>query len=192
MSIQKPSLETVRQFLVNESQRGFTYSAVGATAGTLPSGFTVDHNRVKLGEGEAVFQSAKSAIHNWKQFKLGWVDAWTPEETLRPGQMVGVLGRAVGFWWLNSSRIIYVINETKPGARFGFAYGTLPGHVMCGEERFLVEWDHADNSVWYDVLAFSKANHILTRIGYPAVRRTQKQFGRDTTACMVQAVHEAQ
>jgi hypothetical protein len=25
--------------------------------------------------------------------------------------------------------------------RFGFAYGTLPCHLVAGEERFVVEWD---------------------------------------------------
>ncbi len=52
-------------------------------------------------------------------------------------------------------------------SRFGFAYGTLPGHVESGEERFLVEWDRGDDAVWYDILAFSRPNHVLTRLGYP-------------------------
>ena len=39
-------------------------------------------------------------------------------------------------------------------SRFGFAYGTLPGHGGSGEERFLIERDR-DDGVWYDILAFS-------------------------------------
>ena len=76
-----------------------------------------------------------------------------------------------------------------PIGKFGFAYGTLPGHVESGEERFLVEWDRGDDGVWYDILAFSRPNHILTRLGYPVVRRLQKRFGRDSAASMLRAVH---
>ena len=74
-------------------------------------------------------------------------------------------------WWLNACRIVYVVDDSGPNFKFGFAYGTLPGHVESGEERFLIEWNRADNSVWYDILAFSRPNHVLTRLGYPFVRR---------------------
>ena len=75
--------------------------------------------------------------------------------------------------------------------KFGFAYGTLPGHVESGEERFLIEWDRETDKVWYDILAFSRPNHFLTRLGYPLVRRTQKRFGRDSAASMFRAVNSA-
>ena len=68
------------------------------------------------------------------------------------------------------------------------AYRTLPGHVESGEERFLAEWDRGDDGVWYDILAFSRPNHVLTRLGYPVVRRLQKRFGRDSAAAMLRAV----
>ena len=80
------------------------------------------------------------------------------------------------------------MDEKLPIRKFGFAYGTLPGHVESGEERFLIEWNLADDNVWYDVLAFSKPNHILTRLGYPVARRMQKRFGRDSAAAMLKAV----
>ena len=99
------------------------------------------------------------------------------------------MGRAIGLWWLNSCRIVYVVDESGPISRFGFAYGTLPGHVESGEERFLIEWDRGENSVWYDILAFSRPNHILTRLGYLVVRRTQKRFGRDSAATMFRAIN---
>ena len=99
-----------------------------------------------------------------------------------------MMGRAIGLWWLNSCRIVYVVDEPGPISRFGFAYGTLPGHVEAGEERFLIEWDHGDDSVWYDILAFSRPNHLLSRLGYLFVRRLQKRFGRDSAAAMLKAV----
>lgn len=91
-------------------------------------------------------------------------------------------------WWLNSCRILYVLDESGPITKFGFAYGTLPGHVESGEERFLIKWDRADNSVWYDIFAFSRPNHFLARLGYPFVRRLQKRFGQDSATSMLKAV----
>jgi uncharacterized protein (UPF0548 family) len=72
--------------------------------------------------------------------------------------------------------------------RAGFAWGTLPAHVASGEERFLVEWQRADDTVWYDVLAFSRPNALLLKLGYPAMRLMQRRFARDSKAAMLRAV----
>jgi uncharacterized protein (UPF0548 family) len=135
-----------------------------------------------------VFQAAKDALRRWRQFDLGWLEAWPPETPIRTGEVVAIVARAAGLWSLNACRIVYVVDEAGPVSRFGLAYGTLPGHAARGEERFLVEWDQADNGVWYDILAFSRSNHFLTRLGYPFVRRTQKRFGRGSAAAMLSAV----
>ena len=188
LSLRKPSAESIRPFLAAQANLPFSYAAVGATAETPPSGYAVDHTRIKLGEGEPVFHAAKAALQRWEQFNLGWVEAWSPDTPIKSGEAVAVMGRAIGLWWLNACRIVYVVDESGPISKFGFAYGTLPGHVESGEERFLIEWDRGDNSVWYDILAFSRPNHFLTRLGYPFVRRTQKRFGQDSAAAMVKAV----
>jgi len=65
----------------------------------------------------------------------------------------------------------------------------LPGHVARGEERFQVEIAE-DDSVWYDILAFSQPRHLLTKIGYPFVRRLQNRFGRDSAAAMVRLAQD--
>jgi phosphatidylserine/phosphatidylglycerophosphate/cardiolipin synthase-like enzyme len=49
---------------------------------------------------------------------------------------------------VNLCRVVYVIDEPDgPIARFGFAYGTLPGHAVAGEELFLATWDRATDEV---------------------------------------------
>jgi uncharacterized protein (UPF0548 family) len=188
LSLRKPSTEAIRPFLEAQAKLPFTYSAVGATAAAPPAGYIVDHTRIKLGEGEPAFHSAIAALRRWEQFRLGWVEAWSPDTPIQPGEVVAVMGRAIGLWWLNACRIVYVVDESGPISKFGFAYGTLPGHAESGEERFLIEWDQSDDSVWYDILAFSKPNHFLSRLGYPVVRWTQKRFGRDSAASMLRAV----
>jgi len=189
LSLRKPSADAMRRFLAAQRELPFTYAAVGATAETPPAGYVVDHTRIKLGEGEPVFRSAIAALRGWEQFNLGWVEAWPSDTPIQSGEVVAVMGRAVGIWWLNACRVVYTVDETGPLSKFGFAYGTLPGHVESGEERFLVEWDKSDNSVWYDILAFSHPNQFSARLGYPVVRRLQKRFGRDSVAAVFRAVN---
>ena len=141
LSLRRPSTEEIRRFLASQESRGFTYAAVGATATVPPAGCSVDHTRVKLGEGEEVFTRAKAALGRWDQFRLGWMEAWSAKGTIEPGDVVAIIARLLWLWWLNACRVIYVIDEAEPIERFGFAYGTLPAHAGTGEERFLVEWD---------------------------------------------------
>jgi len=188
-SLRKPTAESIHRLLSEQAKLDFTYSAVGATAHTPPAEYVVDRTRIELGSGESVFHSAKAALQRWEQFRLGWVEPWPPETPIQSCQVVAIMGWAIGVWWLNSCRIIYIVDEPGPITKFGFAYGTLPGHVESGEERFLIEWDRKTDKVYYDILAFSRPNHFLTRLGYPLVRRTQKRFGRDSAASMFRAVN---
>ena len=187
--LRKPSAEAIRRILLEQAKLDFTYSAVGATAHTPPDGYVVDRTRIELGAGESVFHSAKAALKRWEQFRLGWVESWPPGTPIQAGEVVAVMGWVLGVWWLNFCRIVYVVDESGPMTRFGFAYGTLPGHVESGEELFLIEWDQSTDRVSYNILAFSRPHHFLTRSGYPLVRRNQKRFGRDSAAAMFRAVN---
>ena len=66
-------------------------------------------------------------------------------------------------------------------------YGTLPEHSESGEELFAVEW-REDDSVWYDLLAFSRERHPLAKMAYPLARDLQRRFRRDSGAAMQRAV----
>ena len=187
-SFRKPDADSIHQFRQSQAKLDFTYSAVGATAKIPPVGYVVDHTRIKLGNGEQIFEAAKSALRRWEHFHLGWVEASPTETPISQGEVVAVMGRILGLWWLNACRIVYVVDEVGPITRFGFAYGTLPGHAESGEERFLIEWDRSDGSVWYDILAFSRPNYFVTKLSYPLVRCFQKKFARDSAAAMVRAV----
>ncbi|MBY0461411.1 MAG: DUF1990 domain-containing protein, partial [Gemmataceae bacterium] len=164
--LRKPSPDAVRDFLAAQAKLGFTYAGVGATATGPPSGYTVDRTRGKLGTGEGTFRAAVAALKNWKHFELGWTQARPADTPLEVGACVCVLARVVGLWWMNASRIVYTIDEDGPPGRFGFAYGTLPGHAESGEERFLIEWNTADDDVWYELFAFSRPRNPLARLAY--------------------------
>jgi len=185
MLLRRPSTEMIREFIASQSKFSFTYTAVGATATVPPAGYDVDHTRIKLGEGQEVFTTAKVALMRWEQFRLGWMEAWSTKTTIKMGDDVAVVARNLGLWWLNACRIVYVVEEEE---RYGFASGTLPDHAGEGEERFLVEWDRASGEVWYDILAFSRPHGLLSRLGHPYMRRVQKRFGRESVAAMLRVV----
>jgi uncharacterized protein (UPF0548 family) len=188
IGLRKPSPSAIRDFLDGQAKLGLTYAAVGATAASPPAGYVVDHTRVLLGEGGQAFAAARAALLRWEQFRLGWVEPWPGDTPLRAGEVVAVLARALGVWWLNAARIVYAVDRDGPVAAFGFAYGTLPGHAESGEERFLVEWDREGGGVWYDVVAFSRPRHALARLGYPLARRVQKRFARESSEALRRAV----
>lgn len=174
--IVEPTERDVIEFISAQRDLPFTYSEVGATNTSPPAGYTVDHNRIQLGEGETTYTRAVAALKDWRQFDLGWVTIVPSGVNVEIGATVAVKARAFGTWSLNAARVVYVIDEPR---RFGFAYGTLPDHVECGEERFLVEW-LPDDSVWHDILAFSRPQHPLVKLSAPLARRLQKRFARES------------
>lgn len=183
-SFRKPSDQQINAFIESQSRLKFTYSSVGATRnGDAQSGFLVDHNRIHLGSGQVVFDAAKRALSEWQHYRFDWIELHRPKVAPATDQTVGVLARALGLWVLNACRVVYVVDEEEPLRKFSFAYGTLPEHAESGEERFQVEW-REDNSVWYDIFAFSRPNQFLARLGYPYVRRKQKQFARESMEAM--------
>jgi uncharacterized protein (UPF0548 family) len=171
-----------------DSQRGqpFSYPEQGATRDRAPRGYTVDHHRIQLGRGAAVFARAVEALHRWKMFDTGWTDLCWADTPICVGSTVAVVARHYGFRSLNTCRVVYVVDDRGAQPRNGFAYGTLMEHAETGEERFTVELQPEDDSVWYDIYAFSRPNG-LARLGYPLSRRLQKRFARDSKQAMRRA-----
>jgi len=183
-----PSDRELREFVSRLSASSYSYAEVGATSSAIPSAYTIDHNRVRLGSGATSWDNAVRAIRSWEMFSIGWTQLCWPDTPIRVGADVAVLIRHFGFYSLNGARIVYVIDDDGPRKRFGFAYGTLLEHAESGEERFMVEWNREDDSVWYDLLAFSRPCHFLSRLGFPIARILQKRFGTDSKARMAAVV----
>ena len=183
-----PSEDAIRGFISQQKDSAFSYPDVGASASTLPTGYNVDHNRIQLGKGEVEWRRAIEAIRAWQMFNMAWVHLHTPTGPIRVGTDVAVSVRHFGFYSLNACRIVYVVDEDGPMNRFGFAYGTLAEHAESGEERFTVEWDRGEDTVWYDILAFSRPREILARLGYPLSRALQKRFAEGSKTAMLRAV----
>lgn len=182
-----PTAEQINDFRAAQAALDFTYAGIGCTAGTPPAGYVVDETRTELGGGASTFRAGCEAIRRWEPFRLKWVQTFPPDLPVRKGEVVAIMAHVGPFWWLNAARVVYVLSEDGPVRRFGFAYGTLPDHVESGEERFLVEWNRHDDSVWYTLRAFSRPRHWLARLGYPLTRRGQRRFARDSADAMRRA-----
>jgi uncharacterized protein (UPF0548 family) len=183
----RPSSAEVERFLAHQASGAFSYPFVGATRERPPDGYVVDRNRVCLGDGERTFTHAVDALRRWEMFNIGWVTLYSPSVPIEANRAVAILVRVCGAWSLNAARIVYVLDEDGDVKRVGFAYGTLADHAESGEERFSVEWRRGDDSVWYDLFAFSRPRHPLARVGKPFSRRLQRRFSRDSLQAMVRA-----
>jgi uncharacterized protein (UPF0548 family) len=187
VSLHQPSGTAIQAFLDRQRLQPFPYSGVGSSRHVPPTGYVVDHRRVCLGTGQRTFEAACAALQRWQMFQVEWGQLCWPTAGIEPDAVVGILASWGGLWFLNACRIVYVLDDISPVRRFGFAYGTLPGHAERGEERFSIEW-HSNDTVWYDLLAFSRPGHWLLWLGYPCVRLLQRRFALDSLAAMVRAV----
>jgi uncharacterized protein (UPF0548 family) len=185
--IRRPSLSAIDVFLSSQGGERFSYSEIGSTRNLAPAGYAVDHNRVPLGHGNDVFQRAVQSLQVWRMFDLGWVELFPKNAPIEPNATVAVLIHHFGFWSLNACRVIYVLQDERS---FGFAYGTLQDHAEQGEERFLVSWSE-DDSVWYDILAFSRPREWQAKVARPMTRMLQRRFAKDSKAAMTVAVRHS-
>jgi len=195
LSLLRPSPQRIREFVAAQSDLGWSYPHSGATK-DIPSGktsspvgdYNLDSSRVRLGSGGDTYRAAVAAVRRWAMFDVGWIELCWPNTRICAGSSVAVLARIARGFCLNAGRIIYTIEDSGNIERFGFAYGTLPGHMIRGEERFLVEWNRRTGEVGFEVMALSRPNHLLSWLSYPMVRNLQARFRRDAAAAMKRAI----
>jgi uncharacterized protein (UPF0548 family) len=145
----------------------FTYDAIGATRGDTPAGFRSLDRRARIGSGDARWQFATAEAMRWGIFtRAGF--------RVRGGEIAvgndAVLHGGIGPFRSSAPvRIVYTIDEPT---RRGYAFGTLPGHPLRGEELFVVERAD-DDSVWLRIRSFSRPAGPLWWATYPVLRVVQ-------------------
>lgn len=168
----------------------FNFSDVGITNAKQPhrldalrsQGWVVQTTRSRLGSGRRAYEEACRALHSWAHFCLPWafVDLYD-----RKKDLVLVVAQCFGLWSINPLRITHVQHRRRSSS---LAHTTLQGHQISGEERFSVEWDAKDDSVWYEIYTVSKPATLLSKIGCFAMRACQRAFVTGSTAAMQRAV----
>ena len=143
-----------------------TYQDIGATAVTPPAGYRYIRKTRLIGTGRPRFERAAESVMRYGMLRGAGLNV----EATTPIAEVGtdVLGRLGPF--LAPCRVVYVVDEPN---RRGFAYGSLPGHAVRGEEMFAVRWDPVDNSVYAEVAAFSRPATWWSSAGVVALRIAQ-------------------
>jgi len=159
-----------------------TYTPVGATAVDLPPGYEHNERRIRIGAEAETFSRAADAVLTWEMHRrAGLVVA--AEGPAVAGRTV-VLGAGVGVKLLIPCRVVYVVDEPT---RRGFAYGTLSGHPEQGEEAFVVTRDD-DETVWFEIKAFSRPGALLVRLAGPVGRAIQSLATTRYERALVSAV----
>ncbi len=152
-----------------------TYPEVGGTlAGPLPAGYRHIQVDMALGNGKADFDRAAAGLRTWQAHRIPGVRVLPPDAPVETGTTVVVaLGTRLGALGA-PCRVVAVVEEPD---RFGFAYGTLPGHPEEGEEAFVVTGEE-DGTVRFRIRAFSRPGILATRLAGPLGRAVQ---GKATT-----------
>ena len=151
--------------------RPLTYAEVGATAGRLPEGYHHVRLSSPIGTGRGRFEQAGAAVMRYGMLRGAGLRVAATTEVAEVG--TDVLGKLGPF--AAPCRVVYVLDEPN---RRGFAYGSLPGHAVSGEEMFGVRYDPADESVHAEVVAFSRPATWWSQIGAPVTSVIQRVVTR--------------
>lgn len=146
--------------LADLADLSLTYAEVGATAGLLPAGYHQIRRSEHIGRGRGRFEEAAAAVMRYGMLRGAGLRVTASTEVAGVG--TDVLGRLGPFY--APCRVVYVIDDLN---RRGFAYGSLPGHAVRGEEMFAVRFDPASEKVYSEVAAFSRPAEWWSRAGAP-------------------------
>lgn len=177
-SLRKPSPHRLQALLASWHDAPLSYTPPPG------DGFIADEHAVRLGIGEKVYRSACEALDAWLMFPEWAEVARLHPAGQQPGQVVAMVTRICGLWWMNPCRILC---RTDSENTHGFVYGTLPEHAECGEEQFVIE-KRPDGSVWYVIRAFSHPRHWMAWLAFPLARWWQCRFVRDSQQRMGEAI----
>ncbi len=161
-------------FLADRLQRAndesVTYAEIGATrAASLPAGYHHDRASLHIGDGDAAWDRAREAIRLWAAHAEAGITITPAHASLTEGTTV-IVSRNFGPLVIAAPcRVVYGTDEPT---KFGFAYGTLPGHPDKGEEAFHVV-RHQNGSLTAEIVAFSRPNDLPTRLASPLARQIQ-------------------
>jgi uncharacterized protein (UPF0548 family) len=176
----EPDEPFLRSLLERCATASVTYDEVGATRNeTQPAGYAHDRYRVNLGLD--AFDRGVAGLRAWQAHIGAGVNVFPADAAIHEGTDVIVAAKVGPAYALAPCRIVYAIDEPD---RFGFGYGTLPGHPEQGEESFVIERGE-DAHTTFSIVAFSKPAALLARLGSPVARWVQRR----TTHAYLDALH---
>lgn len=137
-------------------------------------GFRLLTTRVCIGAGEACWTRASTDVLRWAvKTRSGF--AVDPPEPVELGRRYRIRARIGPFGVTEPVEVVAVV--TSPD-RVGFAYGTLTGHPVSGEEAFVVDRD-ADGRVWLTLRSLTRrAAGTGWGLAFPVLLLAQRFYRR--------------
>jgi uncharacterized protein (UPF0548 family) len=161
--------------------RALTYSPLGATRpaderwAEAPAGFRRYERTVPIGQGSAHWAAAASAVLEWG-VKTGSGFTVHPDggadRRVREGQDYWLVAAVGPVTVREPVRVVAVVEEPD---RCGFAYGTLEGHPVSGEEAFVVHRS-ADGLVRLTLRSLTRPGRGRWRLAFPALLIAQRWY----------------
>ncbi len=163
-----------------------TYGDLGATlVGHRPEGFHHHRDDVTLGTGLDTFDRAVRGLKSWQAHRIAGVRVFPEGQEIRKGATVIVTVGTPLLALAAPCRIVSIIDGQN---RWGFAYGTLPGHPEQGEEAFVVSIA-PDETVRFEIEAFSRPADLLVRMAGPVGRGFQQGGTRNYLSALKRFVN---
>jgi uncharacterized protein (UPF0548 family) len=172
MRFVRPSdLAAMERLVESVRQAQPTYPDVGATmAGGQPEGYHYHQHETILGHGFEAFGRAVRGLKAWEAHRGPGIRIFPKGQDITTGATVVVTLGSARVALAAPCRIVSVIDQET---RWGFAYGTLPGHPEQGEEAFVVSLA-PDGTVRFQIDAFSRPADPIVRLSGAIGRALQK------------------
>lgn len=163
-------------------ERGLTYLAVGATHPESEhwrphSGGLRFEKTVRIGAGDACWQAASSALLSWGvKTRSGFTvePSVTSDGWVRLGERYWLVVQVGPLTVREPVQVTAVVDQDN---RRGFAYGTLAGHPVAGEEAFVVHRDLA-GTVFLTLRSLTWPGKGWWRAVFPVVLIAQRLYRR--------------
>lgn len=144
-----------------------------------PPGYATVQRDVVIGTERAAFERAADGLAGWDMHRRAGFGVTASAPRAAAGVTVVLTAGRRPVQLAIPCRVVYTVDEKN---RRGFAYGTLPGHPVQGEEAFTVEMGDTGD-VRFRIWAFSRPASLLVRAGGPLTRLVQQYAtGRYVTA----------
>jgi uncharacterized protein (UPF0548 family) len=170
-TVRRPDARHVSHFLARERTSPLTYVDVGASLlDQMPAGYHHVRRSTTLPAGTDRWAHACNGIRAWAAHSGAHVQVVPEHAPIEEGTVVAVIVHMGPAHVLGACRIVRVVDEPD---RFGFAYGTLPGHPEEGEESFVLTRN--GETIRFEVAAFSRPHDLITKLGGPVARVAQQR-----------------
>lgn len=164
------------------ADRALTYAPAGVTAPgdevwPAPAGRRAYERTVLVGRGEECWSQARAALLSWGvKTRSGFAvePAAGADAGVRDGADYWLVAAVGPLRIREPARVVAVVDRPD---RCGFAYGTLEGHPVAGEEAFVLHRGD-DGVVRLTLRSVTASGPGRWRLAFPAVLLAQRSYRR--------------